>query len=211
MAHTEAHVHTTATHTNPYPDSSDPYGPGPGAHDPGRYAACPVDVSHANRDLHALESVNRVARPDHRPVDSGLGTSARGSRADRGQGDPPEEGEVSDLYLPVTPKSERRLHLGSTLPDAIEQIRAERDILRRRVEERAHDCANVEAERDRLREENEQLKQMLVSASQAELTPGVPFSAPGVPSSREPLYVYRPMTQAEVEAQVEKNRWGTDE
>lgn len=150
----------------------------------------------------------------------------------------------------------------SSLPDAIEQIRAERDILRCRVEERAHDCTNVEAERDRLRRELAErdaecrahmemrynaererdealvqvaeIKRVLIgyycqvgigimsvrklakrlyeeSVSTTELTAGATFSTPAVPSSREPLYVYRPMTQAEVEAQVEKNRWGTDE
>jgi len=158
--------------------------------------------------------------------------------------------------------------LVTTLPDAIEQIREERDTLRRRVEERAHDCANVEAERDRLREqlvthlrtsdylrqqmepcemhdgarracgqclssreaELAEIKRVLIafhrqegegilavkrlakriyeaSASQADLTGERPTS----PLSPVPSYVCRPMTQAEVEAQVEKNRWGTDE
>lgn len=63
MAHTEAHLHTTATHTNPYPDSTDPYGPGPTVSDPGRYQPnSDPDTEHPNAALDQLANHRRDVR-----------------------------------------------------------------------------------------------------------------------------------------------------
>jgi len=171
MAHTEANIHTTATNTNPYPDSADPYSPGPTAYDPGRYEPC-AGVSHTNRDLDAVARNNGIPGDAGRAVDTPLGAAGAGDGSQGRDSDAVEVQTVSrrNAHGPRNALEEMDPGL-SSLPGAIEQIRAERDRLRRELAERDAECrAHMEMRYNAERERDEALTQVEYEREQRRLT-----------------------------------------